>query len=103
MTVIVTAVFYPKAGKKAELAEAMQRGIAAVHTEQGCELYSIHEAPDGTILMIEKWATQADLDAHLAGEPVRAYRDARAPFEERTPQLEILTPLEGADPERGMI
>ena len=35
MTVVVTAVFYPKAGRKQELAAAMQRGIAAVHEEQG--------------------------------------------------------------------
>ena len=49
MTVVVTAVFQPKDGKQKELAEAMRRGIEAVHTEQGCELYAIHEAEDGTI------------------------------------------------------
>ena len=31
MTVVVTAVFYPKPGKKQELADAMRRGIEAVH------------------------------------------------------------------------
>ena len=34
MTVVVTAVFHPKPGKKRELAEAMHRGIAAVHGER---------------------------------------------------------------------
>ncbi|HWK19880.1 MAG TPA: putative quinol monooxygenase [Microbacteriaceae bacterium] len=103
MSIVAIARLYPKPGHTTDVLAALAYASPSILAEQGCELYAGHEAPDGTILMIEKWATQADLDAHLAGEPVRAYRDARAPFEERTPQLEILTPLEGADPERGMI
>ena len=62
--VVVTAIFYPKPGKKQELAEAMHRGIAAVHGENGCELYAIHDAEDGTITMIEKWSSVEALDTH---------------------------------------
>src|SRR5699024_12227032 len=51
MTVVVTAVFHPKPGKQQELAEAMRRGIAAVHTEDGCERYAIHDAEGGAITM----------------------------------------------------
>lgn len=67
MTVVVTAVFYPLPGRKEELAAAMQAGIQAVHGEQGCELYAIHDAEDGTITMIEKWTAEQDLDAHAGG------------------------------------
>lgn len=67
--VIVTAVFHPKDGKKQEIADAMRRGIEAVHTESGCELYSIHDAEDGTVTMIEKWSSAEELDAHGEGEP----------------------------------
>lgn len=70
MTVVVTAVFRPVAGKKEELAAAMHRGIAAVHEEPGCELYAIHDAEDGTITMLEKWSSAAELDAHGAGAAV---------------------------------
>lgn len=70
MTVIVTAVFHPVAGKKAELVAAMHRGIEAVHAEPGCILYAIHDAEDGTITMLEKWASREDLAAHAAGEAV---------------------------------
>mgnify|MGYP002651490304 CR=1 FL=1 len=31
------------------MTDAMRRGIEAVHTESGCELYSIHDAEDGTV------------------------------------------------------
>lgn len=67
MTVIVTAVFHPQPGRSEELVRAMQAGIEAVHGEKGCELYAIHDAEDGTITMIEKWTTVADLDAHGGG------------------------------------
>jgi quinol monooxygenase YgiN len=70
MTVVVTAIFKPAPGRKDELVEAMRPGIAAVHEEPGCELYAIHDAEDGTITMLEKWSSQADLDAHAKGPAV---------------------------------
>jgi len=65
--VIVTAYFEPADGKKEALLEVPGEFIPRVHEEQGCELYAIHEAPDGSLVMIEKWATLADLEAHGAG------------------------------------
>lgn len=68
--VIVTAVFVPVEGKQAELVAALREAIPAVHAEPGCVLYAIHDAEDGTITMLEKWASVEDLDAHAAGEPI---------------------------------
>ncbi|WP_053352153.1 putative quinol monooxygenase [Leucobacter musarum] len=70
MTVIVTAVFHPTPGRKSDLVAAMQRGIAAVHDEPGCELYAIHDAEDGTVTMLEKWSSAAELDAHATGAAI---------------------------------
>jgi quinol monooxygenase YgiN len=70
MTVVVTAVFRPAPGRKAELVEALSRSIPAVHDEDGCLLYAIHDAADGTITMIEKWTTGEALAAHAAGPAV---------------------------------
>jgi quinol monooxygenase YgiN len=33
--------------------------MPAVHAEEGCLLYAIHAASDGTVVMIEKWAEPA--------------------------------------------
>lgn len=74
--IVVTAVFQPAEGQRDALVAALHRSIPAVHDEAGCELYAIHDAPDGTIVMIEKWTTVADLDAHAVGAPVVALRES---------------------------
>ncbi|MCI2957070.1 antibiotic biosynthesis monooxygenase [Agromyces atrinae] len=70
MSVVVTAIFVPRDGQKDDLVAAMRRGIEAVHGEDGCELYAIHDAEDGTITMIEKWTSREALAAHAEGDPV---------------------------------
>ena len=70
--VVVTAYFRPVPGQHDRVVEALRPSIAAVHEEPGCELYAIHDAPDGTIVMIEKWSSVEELDEHGSGEPVRA-------------------------------
>ena len=71
MTVIVTAVFTPKEGALSAVAAALSPAIAEVHQEPGCLLYSIHEAPNGQIVMIEKWETAELLDTHGEAEAVK--------------------------------
>ncbi|WP_284976842.1 MULTISPECIES: putative quinol monooxygenase [unclassified Arthrobacter] len=71
MSVIVTAVFTPNEGAFDQVAEALTPAIAEVHKEPGCQLYAIHGAPNGQIVMIEKWDSAELLDAHGAGEPVK--------------------------------
>jgi len=68
--VVVTAVFTPKEGRFDAVVAALHPAIAAVHEEPGCLLYAIHEAPDGTIVMIEKWASAQLLDEHGSGAAV---------------------------------
>lgn len=93
MSVVVTAVFQPREGKKEELAQAMRRGIEAVHTESGCELYAIHDAEDGTITMIEKWSSVQELDAHGDGEPVTVLREDIAGLVEGDPVVTRMFPI----------
>ncbi|PWH07154.1 antibiotic biosynthesis monooxygenase [Brachybacterium endophyticum] len=103
MTVIVTAVFFPKSGKKQELVDAMQRGIAAVHEEKGCELYAIHDAEDGTITMIEKWTTADDLATHGSGEAVGQLNSDIAELIEKPTQVTTMTPLPSGAEKQGAI
>lgn len=72
MPVVVTAYFRPAPGQHERVVEALRPAIAAVHEEPGCELYAIHDAPDGTIVMIEKWTSTPELDDHGRGEAVQA-------------------------------
>ena len=76
MPVVITAVFTPADGRKDDLVAALRATIPAVHGEPGCDLYAIHDASDGTIVLIEKWASQEALDGHNAGEPIAALASA---------------------------
>ncbi|SDS60965.1 Quinol monooxygenase YgiN [Pseudarthrobacter equi] len=71
MSIIVTAVFTPIDGAFHKVVEALSPAITEVHQEPGCLLYAIHEAPNGQIVMIEKWQSAALLDAHGEGEAVK--------------------------------
>lgn len=69
--VIVTAYFFPRPESRDQVIAALEPAILGVHEEDGCELYAIHDAPDGSIVMLEKWTSAELLDAHGEGEPVR--------------------------------
>ena len=68
--VIVTAYFFPRPDVRDQVIAALEPAIAGVHEEEGCELYAIHDAPDGAIVMLEKWTSAELLDAHGSGQPV---------------------------------
>ena len=70
--IVVTAVFHPAAGARDAVLAALEPAIAAVHQEPGCLLYAIHDAPDGSIVMIEKWESVALLDVHGKSPAVAA-------------------------------
>ncbi|MFC4223515.1 putative quinol monooxygenase [Lysinibacter cavernae] len=93
MTVVVTAIFHPVEGAKDRLIAAMQRGIEAVHDEAGCELYAIHDAEDGTVTMIEKWTTAADLEAHSVGNAVAVLNADIDGLLSRPVQVTLMTPI----------
>ena len=76
MSVVVTAVFHPVPGRTAELIDALRATIPAVHQEEGCRLYAIHDAEDGTITMIEKWDSAEALATHASGAAVEGVRAA---------------------------
>ncbi len=101
--VVVTAIFYPAEGARERVLEALARAIPRVHEEAGCELYSIQEAGDGRIVMIEKWTTAALLDSHGAGEPVRDLNASLEGLLTRPVDVERLEPIPMGDPAKGAL
>ncbi len=97
MTVVVTAVFHPNPGAKDHLVEVLRATMPAVHEEPGCLLYAIHDADDGSVTMIEKWATRADLDAHSTGTAVAPLREAADPLLARPTVVTTMTPIPVGD------
>jgi quinol monooxygenase YgiN len=56
--------------------------VAGSRRDGGCVEYTAAEIPDdpGHMLWVECWSDPAALDAHLATEHVRSYRQAVAPL-----------------------
>ncbi len=84
-SVVVTATFVSEAGKRDDLLEALKVAIPEVHEEDGCELYALHEADNGNIVLIEKWASRESLQAHAEGDPVRRLNAAIEPLLKEAP------------------
>ena len=82
---------------------ALERAIARVHAEdRGCELYALHEG-DGKLVMIEKWASQADLGGHSAGA---AFRDLGGELDgalSAAPEIWVLAPHPAGTPAQGTL
>jgi len=101
--VVLTVVFHPVADAHDAVVAALSAGIAEIHDEEGCELYAIHDAPDGTIVMLEKWSSAAHLDAHAAGERV-ARMDATLEGLLASPaEITRLAPIPAGTPRQGRL
>lgn len=103
MPVVVTAIFHPAEGKKDQLIEALQATMPAVHEEDGCLLYAIHDAQDGTVTMIEKWSSAEALEAHSKGSAVEALGKAVDPFISQPTTVTTMTPIAAGHAERGLL
>jgi quinol monooxygenase YgiN len=103
VSVVVTAVFHPVAGRKAELIDALRTSIPAVHREEGCRLYAIHDAEDGTVTMIEQWDSAEALAAHSVGEAVKALRAAVSDLVSQPATVTKMTPLAAGTVEQGQL
>jgi quinol monooxygenase YgiN len=101
--VVVTAYFRPAPGQHDRVLEALRPAIAAVHEEPGCELYTIHDAPDGTIVMIEKWTSVRDLDDHGAGQAVRALNASLEGLLASPVEVTRLAPLPAGTEKQGQL
>ena len=101
--VVVTAYFHPAAGQHDQVVEVLEQAIPAVHEEPGCELYAIHDAPDGTIVMIEKWSSVGELDDHGGGEPVRALNASLEGLLASQTEVTRLVPLPAGTGKQGQL
>lgn len=101
--VIVTAGFRAAPGQEQPLIDALKAGIPAVHKESGCVLYAIHDADDGTIVMLEKWTSRAELDAHAAGEAVEQLNALIAPHLAEPVTVTTMTPIPAGTQAQGIL
>lgn len=101
--VVVLALFQPRAGHLERVLDAMRVAIPRVHEERGCDLYCIQLQDNDRIVMVERWASVDDLDAHAAGVPVADFNASLEGLLEAPPEVTRLVPVPIGDPVRGAI
>ena len=99
---VLVATITPKADKVDEAIAAFTDAIAEVHAETGCELYALHRAGD-KLVMVEKWASDADLAAHASGEPYKRLGGRLRDLVEGRPELLVLEPVPAGDAAKGAL
>ena len=102
MSVVVVATILPLAEHRAEVIAAFTETIAQVHEEDGCELYSLNEAPD-RLIMIEKWASPEALAAHSKGANLAALNPKLAGKVTGRPEVIVLQQVPAGDPGKGAL
>ena len=102
-TVVVVAIFPAAAGRLDDLRAALVEAIPAVHEEEGCELYAIHEGPDEKIWMLEKWSSAELLDAHGAGPAVARLQELTRGLTAGPPEVVRMHPIPAGTPAQGLL
>ncbi|WP_067857371.1 putative quinol monooxygenase [Nocardia shimofusensis] len=103
--IVVVATIVAKPGHEDEVEKVFADAAPAVHAEPGCLLYALHRktGATGVFVMVEKWASQEALGAHMQGAAMRgigaALRDALA----GAPDIQTLEAVPAGDAERGAL
>jgi quinol monooxygenase YgiN len=104
VSVTVVAVLTAKPGRGSDVIESFRAVSPLVHTEDGCELYAAHLEQGGdTVVMVERWSSRAELDAHAAGNPLARLNELNADLLERPYEVWFLDDVPLGDPVKGTI
>ena len=103
MSVVVAATITPQSEHADADREAVLAAVPQVHAEEGCERYALHEARDGSLVMIEQWASPEALAAHGKGEPFTELSRQLEGKLAGAPELQVLSPLPAGDDAKGVL
>jgi quinol monooxygenase YgiN len=103
MPVVVVATMKAKPESVDAVREAGRTAIAGVHEEPGCELYSLHEAKDGTFIFVEQWADADALKTHSTAPAVGAFFGAIGEHLDGAPDIKLLQTVVAGDPAKGQL
>ena len=82
--------------------EAAKTAIEAVHSEPGCDLYSLHET-DGTFIFVEQWADEDALKTHSTAPAIGVLFGAIGEHLDGAPDIKMLQPVVAGDPAKGQL
>ncbi len=103
--VVILATIQPKPGMEAEVKKEFTALLEPTHREKGCELYALHECADkpGRLIFVERWSSQADLDAHAGSDHIAACMAACEGKLEEPVKIIPLDPIPGGDVDKSLV
>ena len=103
MSLVVVATMVPKPEFRDEVIAALEEVIPRVHAEDaGCEVYSLNEGGE-KLVMIEKWATPEDLQAHSASPAFKVLTAALEGKLSKEMDVQVLQPHPAGTPGQGQV
>jgi quinol monooxygenase YgiN len=104
MAVIVVATAFPVPEHREEVIAAFEAAETKVHAEEdGCELYALHEGPDGRLVMIEKYASDEAVAAHRAGDGLAGLVKGLQGKLSAPMDVQVLAPHPAGSPAKGAL
>jgi quinol monooxygenase YgiN len=103
IVVVATLVAEPGQAEKAE--QALRSLIEPTHAEAGCLAYALHRGADDPqrFVLVERWASREDLDAHKVADHMEASRAAAGELFGTNIDIVVYEPLAVGDPGKGSL
>ena len=102
MAVVVVATITPLPEHRDPARDALRAAVAAVHAEDGCELYALNEASD-RFIMVERWSSADALATHGKGAAVAQLNQALDGLVAGPAEVIVLDPVPAGDPAKGLV
>lgn len=102
MPVVVVATMKAKPESVDLVRTACTEALEAVHSEPGCQLYSLHEA-DGTFVFVEQWADADALKTHSTAPAIGKLFGTVGEHLDGAPDIKMLAPVVAGDPAKGQL
>ena len=102
MSVVVVATIVPRPEHREEVIATITETVAAVHEEDGCELYALHQTDD-RLVMVEKWVSADALRAHSKGAALAAQGPRLAGKLAGPAEVIVLQAVPSGDPAKGRL
>jgi quinol monooxygenase YgiN len=103
--IVVVAILKVKEGLSDRAVEGFRPVIEATHQEPGCISYALHRDnsdPD-RLLLVEKWRSQDDLDAHFQQPHMAEMGSLAAELLAEPPFIAFSSAIPVGEPEKGLI
>lgn len=102
MPVVVVATLPVKPESVEAVRDILTTAVAEVHSEPGCQLYSLHQTGD-TFVFVEQWADEEALKTHSTAPAIGKMFGAVSEHLNGAPDIKMLQPVVAGDADKGQI